>query len=46
MELVMDDVRVEGTLDGVVLRDGLLNVDALLRSRTLREREGKLRSSR
>jgi hypothetical protein len=45
MELVIDDVRVDGALDGVVLRDGLLRVDALLRSRTLRK-EGKLRSSR
>jgi hypothetical protein len=46
MELVSDDVRVDGARDGVALRDGLLKVDALFRSRTFRDKEGKLRSSR
>ena len=45
MELVIDDDRVEGIfneacLDGVVLRDVLPKVDALLRSLTLRDSEG------
>jgi hypothetical protein len=52
IELVMDDDRVEGTLvdaalegtlDGVTLRETLLlKVDALLRSRTLRVSDGNL----
>lgn len=45
MELVIDDDRVDGTLEGVVLREVLPKVDALLRSRILRDKEGKLRSS-
>lgn len=46
MSLVMDDERVEGTVDGgALLDDWTFMVDALLRPRTLREKEGKLRSS-
>lgn len=38
-ELVIDDERVDGTLDGVWLLDTLLRVE--LRSRTLRDNDGK-----
>jgi hypothetical protein len=43
MEPASDDDRVEGTLEGVALRDTLLRVE--LRSRTLRDNEGKRLSS-
>ena len=41
----MEDARLEGALDGVALPDLLFSVDARFRSRILREKEGKLRSS-
>ena len=41
----MDDDRVEGCREGVVLRDDLPKVDVLLCSRTLRDSEGKVRST-
>lgn len=42
---MVDDARVDGAVEGVALLDLPLRVDALLRSRILREKEGKLRSS-
>jgi len=42
-ELVMEDERVDGTRDGVALRDALVRVE--LRSLTLRDSEGNLLSS-
>jgi len=39
MEPASDEERVEGTLEGVALRDTLLSVEP--RSRTLRDSEGK-----
>ena len=45
MELVIDDDRVDGTREGVSLLDTLVKLDeALLRSLTLRDKEGKRRS--
>lgn len=42
MELVIDDDRVDGTRDGVSLLETLVKLDeALLRSLTLRDKEGK-----
>jgi len=43
MEPASDEDRVDGTRDGVALRDALLSVE--LRSRTLRDNEGKRLSS-
>jgi hypothetical protein len=43
MEPASDDDRVDGTREGVALRDALLRVE--LRSRTLRDNEGKRLSS-
>lgn len=39
MEPASDEERVEGTLEGVVLRETLLRLE--VRSRTLRDSEGK-----
>ena len=54
MELAIEDdlvddplieVARDGTRDGVALRDDVPKVDALLRSRTLRDRDGNLLSN-
>jgi hypothetical protein len=46
IELLIDDVRVDGTRDGVALREERpsCNVEALLRSLTLRDSDGNRRS--
>lgn len=44
MELVIEDDRVDGTLDGVLLLETLLKVEDPSRSLSLREKEGNLRS--
>jgi len=45
MELVIDEDRVDGTRDGVSLLEILVKLDdALLRSLTFRDSEGKRRS--